>query len=208
MVKNAIPEPVYRYVRVADAIRSQVLSGHYQPGEQLRPQHELAREHGVAFTTLKKALDLLTDEGYVVRRVGIGTYASLPREARQAALVVDDEQNTRSFMSRAIEQHGWRCVTAASGREALERVAEEPFDLIFLDLAMPGMTGAETFGGIRRVDPGTNVVIITAFPDSVLMAEALRVGRFSLLPKPFGPEQLGLTLDAAAARPVRTGRGP
>ena len=39
---------------------------------------ELARELGVAFTTLKKALDLLADEGYVIRRVGIGTYASLP----------------------------------------------------------------------------------------------------------------------------------
>ena len=70
-----------RYGGVAEAIRSQVLSGHYQPGQQLLPQHELAREHGVSFTTLKKALDVLTEEGYVARRVGVGTYASLPREA-------------------------------------------------------------------------------------------------------------------------------
>ena len=78
MADRSSSRRVYRYVRVADAIRSQVLSGRYRPGEQLRPQHEFARELGVAFTTLKKALDLLTDEGYVVRRVGFGTYASLP----------------------------------------------------------------------------------------------------------------------------------
>ncbi len=208
MDETSDPGPVYRYVRVADAIRSQVLSGGYQPGQQLRPQHELAREHGVAFTTLKKALDVLTDEGYVVRRMGRGTYASVPQKVRQSALVVDDEQTTRYFMSRAIDQHGWRCVSVASGSEALERLAEERFDLIFLDLAMPGMSGAETFGGIRRADPGSNVVIITAYPDSDLMVDALRVGRFSLLPKPFGPDQLRLTLDAAAKRPALPERGP
>ena len=206
MVDMNDPGPVYRYVRVADAIRSQMLSGHYQPGQQLRPQHELARDHGVAFTTLKKALDVLTEEGYVVRRVGKGTYASLPVEDRQSALVVDDEPSTQSYMARAIEQHGWRCVAAGSGTEALDRVAQEQFDLIFLDLAMPGISGAEPFAGIRRVDPGANVVIITAYPDSDLMADALRVGRFSLLPKPFGPDELGLTLDAAAKRPEPAGR--
>ena len=208
MAVRTDPRPVYRYVRVADTIRSQVLSGRYQPGQRLPPQHQLAREHGVAFTTLKNALDVLTDEGYVVRHVGKGTYASLPQEVRQSALVVDDEQTTRYFMSRAIDRRGWRCVSASSGAEALDRVAKERFDLIFLDLAMPGMSGAQTFAGIRRMDPGANVVIITAYPDSDLMAEALRVGRFSLLPKPFGPDQLALTLDATANRPALAGRGP
>ena len=207
MIVRIDDKPGYRYVRVADAIRSQVLSGSYQPGDQLHAQHELAREHGVAFTTLHKALDLLTEEGYVVRRVGQGTYASLPHAVRQSALVIADESNIRTFMARAIEQHGWRCVSVASGSEALERLAEERFDLIFMDLAMPGMSGAQTFAGIRRRDPGANVVIITAYPDSDLMADALRVGRFSLLPKPFGTDQLRLTLDAAAKRPALAGRG-
>ena len=97
-------------------------------------------------------------------------------------------------------------MTASGGSEALARVAEEQFDLIFLDLAMPGMSGARTFEHVRRIDPGANVVISTAYPDSDLMAEALRVGRFSLLPKPFGSDQLGLTLDAVAVRPQPAGR--
>ena len=208
MVIRTDSTPAYRYVRVADAIRSLVLDGTYRPGERLPPQHELAREHGVAFTTLHKALDLLTEEGYVVRRVGKGTYASLPREARQSALVVDDELNTRTFMARAIEQHGWRCLSEGTGAAALDRIAGERFDLIFLEIAMPGMNGEETFGAIRRLDPGANVVIITAYPDSDLMADALQVGRFSLLPKPFGSDQLRLTLDAAAPRPEPAAQEP
>ena len=57
--------------------------------------------------------------------------------------------------------------------------------------------------GRWQAGPGVrpNVVISTAYRDSGLMAEALRAGRFSLLPKPFGPDQLGLTPDAVAARP-------
>ena len=199
-------KPGYRYVRVADAIRSQVLSGGYQPGERLTSQHELAREFGVAFTTLHKALDLLSEEGYVVRHVGQGTYASLPRDARQSALVVDDDPAARAFMVQAIERHGWRCLAVDSGAEALARLSDENFDLIFLDLAMPVMNGAQTFRGIRGLDPSANVVIVTGYPDSHLMAEALEVGGFSLMPKPFGLEELDLTLDAAAKRPEPAAR--
>lgn len=194
-------KPGFRYVRVADAIRAQVLSGGYQPGERLTSQHELARELGVAFTTLHKALDLLTQEGYVVCHVGQGTYASLPPDARQSALVVDDDPGAREFMAQAIERHGWRCVAVDSGPEALARLADERFDLIFLDLAMPGMNGARTFRGIRGLDPLANVVIVTGYPDSHLMAEALEVGRFALMQKPFELDDLFLTLDAAAKRP-------
>ena len=67
-----------RYLRVADSIRRMVLEGVYQPGDRMPRQHDLAKEHNVAFGTLKQALDLLEGEGYVVRKVGQGTYACLP----------------------------------------------------------------------------------------------------------------------------------
>ena len=200
MASEPDASPAYRYVRVADAIRSRVLSGEYAPGERLAGQHELARAYGVAFTTLHKALDLLEAQGYVVRRLGLGTYASLPQEHRRSAMVVDDDPAVRAFMGRAIRKHGWQCVTVESGFRALERLADARFDLIFLDLAMPDMNGAQAFRAIREVDPEANVVIITGHPDSRLMALALEVGGFSLIPKPFGPEELRHTLDAAATR--------
>jgi DNA-binding GntR family transcriptional regulator len=78
-----------RYIVVADAIRQKILDGVYSPGERLPHQHDLAKEHNVAFNTLKQALDVLTREGYIVRKVGDGTFAALPEDLSPTALVVD-----------------------------------------------------------------------------------------------------------------------
>lgn len=177
-----------RYLRVADSIRRMVLEGVYQPGDRMPRQHDLAKEHNVAFGTLKQALDLLEREGYVVRNVGQGTYASLPEKITPSALVVDDEPRVCEFIVRFLARCDWRGAAVGSGEGALEKLETEHFDLILLDLVMPGMSGAETFRGIRKVDPEVPVVIITAYPDSNLMAQALEVGPFAVMKKP-------LTLD-------------
>ena len=187
----------FRYLRVASALRKKMQDGVYQPGERLPRQHDLARDHNVSFNTLKQALDLLEREGYVVRKVGQGTYAALPVDHSPTALVVDDEASIRELLARALDSHGWRSVVASGGEVALEQLQGRRFDLIFLDLLMPGMNGAQTFREIHKVDPTANVVIITAYPDSVLMAEALKVGPFAVMPKPFRLEELRVVLGYA-----------
>ena len=167
-----------------------MLEGVYQPGERLPPQHELARQHNVAFATLKRALDLLEQEGYVVRRVGQGTYASVPERYVPVVLIVDDEFHAREVVSRALTASGWNCTAVSSGQEALEELQDRRFDVILLDLVMAGMNGAETFRKLRKVDPDVEVVIITAFADSTLMTEALRIGPFSIMKKPVVLEEL------------------
>ena len=185
-----------RYLRVADSIRRMVLEGVYQPGDRMPRQHDLAKEHNVAFGTLKQALDLLEREGYVVRNVGQGTYASLPEKITPSALVVDDEQGVREFIVRFLARCDWRGAAVDSGEGALEKLETEHFDLILLDLVMPGMSGAETFRGIRKVDPDVPVVIITAYPDSNLMAQALQVGPFAVMKKPLTLSELRQVLGS------------
>ena len=73
-------------------------------------------------------------------------------------------------------------------------LAQRRFDIVFLDLVMPGMNGARTFQEIRDRDPEATVVIITGYPNSDLMAEALQVGPFAVMRKPFGPEDIRLVL--------------
>jgi CheY-like chemotaxis protein len=194
-----------RYLRVASALRKKVQDGVYQPGEQLPRQHDLARDHNVCFNTLKQALDLLEREGYVVRKVGQGTYAALPVDHTPIALVVDDDANIRELLARALASSGWRCADAPGGEAALEQLQGQRFNLVFLDLLMPGMNGAETFREIRQIDPVANVVIITAYPDSALMSEALQVGPFAVMRKPFSLEELRVVLGqgATAPEPVR-----
>ena len=179
-----------RYLRVANNLRRGMLDGVYQPGEKLPPQHALAKQHNVAFATLKRALDLLEMEGYVVRRVGQGTYAAVPERYLPVALIVDDEPHAREVVSRALERSGWNCSAVSSGQEALQELQDRRFDVILLDLVMAGMNGAETFRQLRKVDPDVEVVIITAFADSTLMTEALQIGPFSIMRKPVVLEEL------------------
>ena len=173
-----------RYLRVAESLKRKVLDGVYQPGERLPRQHDLAKEHNVAFGTLKQALDLLELEGYVDRMVGQGTYARLPEKYTPSALVVDDEHKVGEFVKRFLARCDWNGTAALSGEEALAKLKNGQFDLIILDLVMPGMSGAETFRDIRKVNREIPVVILTAYPDSDLMAQALQVGPFAVMKKP------------------------
>ncbi|MEE8158149.1 MAG: response regulator [Dehalococcoidia bacterium] len=180
----------FAHQRVANEIRIKVLNGDYKTGERLPRQHDLAKDHNVAYNTLKKALDILEAEGYLVRRNGQGTYAILPEDLMPFALVVDDDESVRRLFVRSLEDNLWRSVVVASGQEALECLNRHRFDLIFLDLAMPAMTGPQVFREIRDLDNSTNVVIITAYPESNLMSEALDVGPFALMKKPFSQDEI------------------
>ena len=198
-----------RYVRVANTLREAIRNGMYQPGERLPRQHDLASEHNVAFSTLKQALDLLELEGYVVRKVGQGTYAAVPEEHQRIALVVDDEKDIRDLLSMILVNSGWKAVVAESGPVALAKLNEQTFDLIFLDLVMPEMDGARTFREIRRIDPEANVIIVTAYPNSAVMVDVLQVGPFGMMKKPFTLDELHRVLgyvpdSAKASRSMRT----
>ncbi len=183
-----------RYVKVATALRDKILRGVYKPGEKLPPQRDLAKANDVSFGTFKVALDLLEQEGYLVRKQGEGTYAALPQRHVPIALVVDDDPNFRTFLAAALQESGWESIAAESGLIALEKLKDRAFDLVFLDLVMRGMNGAETFREIRKVTPGVEVVIVTGYPDSAIMSDALRVGPFAVISKPFSLDQLHLVL--------------
>lgn len=189
-----------RYIKVADALRQSIIDGVYAPGERLPKQHELAKLHGVAFNTLKQALDLLSSEGYILRKVGQGTYASLPEDGFPTALVVDDEPEIRQLLVRALENLQWKGFAVESGEAALEVLKNRSFDLILLDLSMAGMNGAETFKRIRERDPSAEVAIVTGYPDSRLMAAALETGPFAVMSKPFTLDELRNLLNSRRPR--------
>ena len=183
-----------RYLRVANSLRQQVIDGVFQPGERLPRQHDLAHQFQVAFTTLKRALDLLEQEGYIVRKVGQGTYASIPDTHEPTALVVDDDAGVRRLLKRGLANNGWICVAVESGMKALEELKSQRIDVVLLDLVMPEMNGAETFRAIREFDEDVPVILITAYADSALMDAALEVGPFAVMRKPFTLDQLRMVL--------------
>ena len=110
--------------------------------------------------------------------------------AKVNILVVDDEEVIRLLFKETLEELGHRVITAGTTSKGLELVKQQDFDLVFLDLKMPGMNGAELFRQIKAVKPKLLVTIITGYPDSDLMARALGYGPFGVMKKPFAESDI------------------
>ena len=100
-------------------------------------------------------------------------------------LVVDDEETIRVLFKETLEELGHRVVAVETGSTGLELVKQQDFDLVFLDLKMPGMDGAELFHQIKTIKPKLPVTIITGYPSSDIMTRALAQGPFGMMNKPF-----------------------
>ncbi len=110
--------------------------------------------------------------------------------AKANILVVDDEEMIQALFKETLEELGHEVTTAATGSKGLELVKEQDFNLVFLDLKMPGMDGAELFRQIKTIKPELPVTIITGYPDSEMMARALAQGPFGIMSKPFGESDI------------------
>ncbi len=108
----------------------------------------------------------------------------------QPILIVDDEKNIRLALSMALEQLNMPVETAATGEEALEKVARNSYGLMLLDLRMPGLDGMEVLRRVARDWPGLKVIIITAYGSIDLAVEAMKLGAVDFLQKPFDTSQV------------------
>ncbi len=109
---------------------------------------------------------------------------------RQCILVVDDEESTRTGLSKILDKSGYRVLTAKNGVDALEKLKEEPCRLVITDMKMPEMDGIRLLKEIKRSDPGVGVIIITAYGEVDSYLEVMNLGAFEYLNKPFKMDDL------------------
>ncbi|MFC1949614.1 response regulator [Chloroflexota bacterium] len=100
-------------------------------------------------------------------------------------LIVDDEPSIGQLFYSSLESDIYQVTTTLSSIDALELVGNQQFDIIFLDLFMPELDGAELFRRIRQRDKDVPVAIITGYPDTDMMARAMENGPFTVMKKPF-----------------------
>ena len=100
----------------------------------------------------------------------------------KSIIVVDDDETVRNVIARTLQCEGYQVATASSGREALEITAVTKFDVMFLDIMMPGMNGQDVLTMMTFGNPDTPVVMLSALPDAE--SEALNRGAFTYLRKP------------------------
>jgi DNA-binding NtrC family response regulator len=112
-------------------------------------------------------------------------------------LVVDDEKEFCQNIRDILEMKGYRVVLTHDGFSALELVKQNSFCLVLMDVKMPGMDGVETFKKIKKLEPDTPVIMITAYAVEDLLREALREGAFGTLKKPLDFDKLFALIEKA-----------
>lgn len=112
-------------------------------------------------------------------------------------LVAEDDDDMRRLVVQALCDEGFNVLAARSGSELLEHIGNrmlaregQPLDLIVTDVRMGGVTGLEVLAGLREHDWSTPVILMTAFGDAELHAEAKRLGVVAVLDKPFDLDAL------------------
>ena len=112
-------------------------------------------------------------------------------------LVVDDEESMRDSCQQALSQDGTRVEAAEDGLTGLAMLEKDSFDLVILDLKMPGMSGMEVLKKIKEEDPEVVVVVITGYATVESAVEAMKEGAYDYIPKPFTPDSLRMIVERA-----------
>jgi DNA-binding NtrC family response regulator len=112
-------------------------------------------------------------------------------------LVVDDEFSVRDSLYNWFRNEGYRTDTAESGAEALKKLQDSLWDIVLLDIKMPGMDGMELQKHIKKIDNTIIVIIITAYATVDTAVEAMKEGAFDYLSKPIDPDKLSILIRNA-----------
>lgn len=117
-------------------------------------------------------------------------------ESKQAGkiLVVDDEEDILEVYERTLKKEGYDLTLTLSSEIGYKKIKEEYFDLVIADIRMPGMNGIELLEEVKRISPKTDVIIITGYPATETAVQALRLGAFDYVIKPFTIEELIITV--------------
>ena len=139
---------------------------------------------------------------------GIGpsapTVPGAPPALKARILIVDDLEANRGVLERRLQREGHAVASAASGLEALAILGKEPFDIVLLDVMMPGMDGYETLEKLKA-SPDTrdiSVIMISALDDIASIVRCIEHGAEDYLPKPFDPVLLRARISASLEKKV------
>lgn len=117
-------------------------------------------------------------------------------------LIVDDESDMCWLLSRIFQDAGYELITALTGEEALTKVEKEEPELVILDVKLPDISGIEVLSTIKKVKSEIVVIMISAYGTEEMRKEAMRIGAYDFIDKPFNVEALLRTVRKAIVNKV------
>ena len=112
-------------------------------------------------------------------------------------LVIDDEKVIRNGCREVLTQEGYEATLAENGKLGLNMIEKAHFDVILLDLMMPGLSGFDVLSHVKALHPDTSIIVITGYATIENSIEAMKKGAFDFIPKPFSPDQLRVVVSKA-----------
>ena len=112
-------------------------------------------------------------------------------------LIIDDEKNIRTALSRSLGLEGYRCATADAAATGLEAAGREPFDLVMLDVKLPDGDGLDVLVDLKRPEPDRPVVVMSGHGTIDMALQAIRRGAHDFIEKPLSIEKILITLENA-----------
>src|SRR5947208_14609488 len=123
---------------------------------------------------------------------------SLPANSPPARLlIVDDDEQLAQALARRFQRLGYAATLVNSGEQALETAGQHAFDVVLLDLHLPGLDGLEVLAKLKELHPELEVILLTAHGSIETAIEAMRKGAYDYLTKPFHLPELEVHIDKA-----------
>lgn len=110
-------------------------------------------------------------------------------------LIIDDDESVRDALKDFLEEKGFKVTTATNGRFGLELLKEDRFDILLVDLMMPGMGGLDVIKETSALHITTPVILVTAYASVQTAVDAMKLGAFDYVTKPFIPDELLLVIN-------------
>ncbi len=121
-------------------------------------------------------------------------------ESKAYILIIDDEAEAAERFSRLLKRHGHRVDAVISGEEGINKVKNEKFDLILLDIKLPGIDGIQTLENIKKIDPEVEVIMVTGYGTMSSVVESMRKGASDYIEKPLDIEKVIFSIEKAFDR--------
>jgi two-component system, NtrC family, response regulator AtoC len=115
-------------------------------------------------------------------------------------LIIDDEESFRHMLSVILKKEKYDVETASNGEEGLQKVADSPFDQILCDIRMPQMDGLEFLREVQKMGVNATIIMMSAYGTVDSAIEAMKLGAYDYISKPFKPDEIILTLKKAEER--------
>lgn len=105
-------------------------------------------------------------------------------------LIINDEEEIRKILSKYLTAKGYTVKSAPTGERAVDWIKEERFDVVFLDIYMPEISGIDVLDRIKKISAETRVIMMSGFLDEDLIRKVVKKGAYGLIRKPFKLEEI------------------